>query len=113
MPIIRATCSNCGDVELTSTELKILYCNQTREWSYAFQCPSCKKREARPVEGRVVDILMAAGCRVTYWDRPRESSHQCRDKPLFTEDDASSFCRALEFAGTNLAGLAEAEGFYL
>ena len=61
MALIRATCSDCGDVELRSRDLRVRTCADTDEATYLFRCPVCRMIEVRPAEAHVVDVLLAAG----------------------------------------------------
>ena len=61
MALIRATCSDCGDVELRSRDLRVRSCVDTDEATYLFRCPVCRMIEVRPAEQHVVDVLLAAG----------------------------------------------------
>ncbi len=96
MTVIRATCSDCGDVETTSTEMKVLQCNQTRDWCYSFLCPACRMREARVTQPHVADILIAAGCLVIYWDLPSEISERDASFSPIAADDVIDFRKALK-----------------
>ena len=48
MALIRATCSDCGDVELRSRDLRVRTCQDTDEATYLFRCPVCRMIEVRP-----------------------------------------------------------------
>lgn len=70
--MIRASCPTCGDVELTTDDVRVLLCSTTYESSYAFQCPSCRVAVAKPAEPRVVDVLLASGITLSVWHMPAE-----------------------------------------
>ncbi len=61
MALIRATCSDCGDVELRSRDLRVRTCIDLSEATYLFRCPVCRMIEVRSAEPHVVDVLLAAG----------------------------------------------------
>ena len=61
MALIRATCTDCGDVELRSHDIRVRTCRNTVESTYLFRCPVCRMTEVRPAESHVVDVLLAAG----------------------------------------------------
>ncbi|MFV0315778.1 MAG: hypothetical protein ACK5O2_02305 [Microthrixaceae bacterium] len=90
MALIRATCSDCGDVELRSRDLKVRMCRTTGAATYLFRCPSCAMIEVRPAESHVVDVLLAAGVSSTEWDLPSEL-HERVDGPVITHDDVLDF----------------------
>ena len=72
MALIRATCSDCGDVELRSRDLKVRHCVDTDVSTYLFRCPGCHLVEVRAAEAHVVDVLLAAGVRSVDWHLPAE-----------------------------------------
>jgi len=72
MALIRATCSDCGDVELRSRDLRVRTCQDTADATYLFRCPVCRMIEVRPAEQHVVDVLLAAGVPAEEWRLPAE-----------------------------------------
>ena len=72
MALIRATCSDCGDVELRSRDLRVRVCKDNQAATYLFRCPVCRMIEVRPAESHVVDVLLAAGVHCTEWSLPTE-----------------------------------------
>lgn len=72
MALIRATCSDCGDVELRSRDLKVRVCRDNQSATYLFRCAVCRMIEVRPAEDHVVDVLLAAGVPCTEWNLPAE-----------------------------------------
>lgn len=103
MAMIRASCPTCGDVELTTRDVRVLLCSSTYESSYAFQCPSCRVAVAKPAEPRVVDVLLASGIALTVWHMPAEL-HEVRAGPAVSYDDLLEFHFLLRDAAT-LEGL--------
>ena len=61
MPTIRATCSDCGDVELTTSDVRVRVCMEDNSGSYLFRCPTCRMAVVKPAEPRIVDLLVASG----------------------------------------------------
>lgn len=86
MALIRATCSDCGDVELRARDLSLRLCRDSGAATYLFRCPACAMVEVRDAEPHVIDVLAAAGVSRTEWDLPAElaESHGGR---LITHDD--------------------------
>ena len=41
MATIRATCADCGDVEMTSDDVVVRVCVDNGQGAYAFRCPEC------------------------------------------------------------------------
>lgn len=88
--MIRASCPSCGDVELTTRDVRVLLCSTTYESSYAFQCPSCRVAVAKPAEARVVDVLLASGIALTVWHLPAELD-EVKSGPAISYDDLLEF----------------------
>ena len=88
--MIRASCPTCGDVELTTRDVRVLLCSTTYESSYAFQCPSCRVAVSKPAEARVVDVLLASGISLSVWHMPAELD-ECKSGPAISYDDLLAF----------------------
>ncbi|HZQ27841.1 MAG TPA: hypothetical protein VFA94_09090 [Acidimicrobiales bacterium] len=86
MATIRATCPTCGDVELTTREVRVLLCSNTNEGSYAFKCPACRLAVSKPAEPRVVDVLVSSGVRLSVWHLPAELSEPKVGAPIGYDD---------------------------
>lgn len=84
--MVRATCSTCGDVELSVHDLQVLLCATTNEGSYAFCCPTCKLAVAKAADARVVDVLIAAGVELVVWDMPEELDEVHTGPPICLDD---------------------------
>jgi len=61
MTTIRTTCSRCGDVELSTTDISLELAGSGDEGTYRFACPTCSTTQHRPASHRVVSILLATG----------------------------------------------------
>lgn len=94
MALIRATCSDCGDVELRSRDLKVRTSIETSESTYIFRCPVCRMIEVRPAESHVVDVLLAAGVHQEHWTAPSELT-EVRRGPSIDHDDVLDFHQLL------------------
>lgn len=86
MALIRATCTDCGDVELRSRDLRVRRCTDTDTTTYLFRCPHCSMMEVRPAESHVVDVLLAAGVRRIDWHLPSELAEVHTGKPIDHDD---------------------------
>jgi hypothetical protein len=95
MSRIKASCQDCGDIEVTSSELQVLTCLGTGDSTYSFLCPSCRLIVNKPAEQRVVELLVSAGVRVVNWDLPAELSEP-KSGPAITYDDLLAFHFKLE-----------------
>ncbi len=61
MTTIRTTCGECGDVELTTSDVALELTGNGDEGTYRFVCPTCLSIQRRPATRRVVSILLATG----------------------------------------------------
>jgi hypothetical protein len=92
---IRASCADCGDVELRVGDVHVRVCADDNAGSYVFRCPSCDMAVVKDAEPRVVDLLLASGVAMTMWTLPAELCEQRRSGPMFTHDDLLDFHDAL------------------
>src|SRR4029453_10532657 len=70
--VIKASCHDCGDVELAGNDLEGRGCTQDDQGSYVFRCPSCQMSVVKPAERRIVDMLVASGVPLVEWELPAE-----------------------------------------
>jgi hypothetical protein len=89
--LIRATCSDCGDVELGTHDLLVRVCVDANAGSYVFRCPRCDAPVVRPADGRTIDLLIESGCELQVWRRPAELSEPRPTGPPFSLDDVIDF----------------------
>lgn len=82
MAWIRASCSTCGDVELSIDEVHVMMCASTSEGSYVFRCPACHMIVSKMAEENVVDVLVASGVRLSVWHLPAELEEQHYGPPI-------------------------------
>lgn len=90
MAIIRASCPDCGDVELTSRDVVVRVNSSTNEGSYAFQCPECALAVSKAAEPRIIDLLVSSGVELYVWTMPAELLEE-RIGPKLNYDDLLSF----------------------
>lgn len=90
MAIIRASCPDCGDVELTSRDVTVRVNSSTNEGSYAFQCPECQLAVSKAAEPRIVDLLVSSGVELYVWTVPAELLEE-RTGPVISYDDLLQF----------------------
>lgn len=91
MATVRATCPNCGDVELTTRDVTVRVCADDDTGSYSFRCPICRMTALKAAEPHVVDLLAASGVRVEVWTLPLELRERPTTGELFTHDDLLDF----------------------
>jgi hypothetical protein len=93
---IRASCADCGDVELCVNDVEVRVCADDNAGSYVFRCPSCDMAVVKDAEPRVVDLLLASGVSLTTWTTPAELREPRGRGPAFTHDDLLDFHDQLE-----------------
>lgn len=86
MATIRASCSDCGDVELTSADVVVRVCRADSVGSYAFSCPSCAQLVVKSAEPRIVELLVSSGVRLITWDFPEELREVHEGAPIDHDD---------------------------
>lgn len=92
---IRATCNDCGDVELSVDDVQVRICSEDNAGSYVFTCPHCVTPVTKDAEPRVVDLLLASGVELLTWSHPAELD-EVHSGPAFTHDDLLDFHRLLD-----------------
>lgn len=97
MAIIRASCPDCGDVELTSRDVTVRVNSTTNEGSYAFQCPECQMAVSKAAEARIIDLLVSSGVELYVWTVPAELLEE-RSGPPIDYDDLLQFHTDLQQA---------------
>ncbi len=93
---IRASCADCGDVELRVDDVQVRVCIDDNAGSYVFRCPSCAMAVVKEAEPRVIDLLLASGVEMTTWSLPAELTERHGAAPVFTHDDLLDFHAELE-----------------
>ena len=93
---IRASCGDCGDVELSVADVEVRVCTDDNAGSYVFRCPSCDMAVIKDAEPRVVDLLLASGVTLSTWSAPAELRETRAAGPAFTHDDLLDFHHQLQ-----------------
>ena len=91
MATIRATCTDCGDVELSTADVRVRL-DAFHQGSYSFVCPHCDTTIVKPAQPRTIDLLLASGVDYEIEAGPGEQDHE--DPPL-DEHDCDLFCTLL------------------
>ena len=90
MAAIRASCEECGDVELTTADVRVrVYINDNRG-EYSFRCTTCAMTVVKPPEPRTIDLLVAPGVAMNTWSLPAELDEAKIGKPI-THDNLLEF----------------------
>ncbi len=96
--VIKASCHDCGDVELRVDDLEVRVCTQDEQGTYVFRCPSCQMSVVKPAEQRIVDMLVATGVPLVEWQLPAELYEPREGLPI-THDDLIDFHHLLQEDG--------------
>jgi predicted RNA-binding Zn-ribbon protein involved in translation (DUF1610 family) len=91
MAVIRASCPDCGDVELTTDDVQVRVCSADNQGSYHFRCPTCAMTVVKSAEPRTIDLLTTSGVSCATWDPPLELFEPRPDGECFTHDDLIDF----------------------
>jgi hypothetical protein len=95
MATIRASCIECGDVELTTADVRVRVCLEDNQGSYSFRCPHCRMAVVKPAEPRIVDLLVASGVEMSTWSLPAELQEPHQGPPI-DHDDLLDFHELLQ-----------------
>jgi predicted RNA-binding Zn-ribbon protein involved in translation (DUF1610 family) len=87
---VRASCPNCGDIELSAQGVEVVRFAPDPSSFYSFSCPQCTVLVTRPATSRVVDLLVSAGVQAMTFTRPAELD-EIHDGPPITYDDLLNF----------------------
>lgn len=90
MATIRASCPTCGDVELTTADVRVRVCVDDDRGEYLFRCPICRMAVVKGAEARTIDLLVASGVALDTWSLPAELHEQHSGNPI-THDDLLDF----------------------
>ncbi|MGH9186382.1 MAG: hypothetical protein ACRD0U_11300 [Acidimicrobiales bacterium] len=90
MATIRATCGECGDVEVAPPDVLVRVCVEDDRGSYTFRCPRCHMAVVKAAEQPVVDLLVASGVALATWRLPAELFETREGEPI-THDDLLDF----------------------
>jgi hypothetical protein len=91
MATIRASCAECGDVELTTDDVHVRVCSVDNQGTYSFRCPVCLMTVIKPAEARTVDLLVASGVSYETWALPLELSEPRDGGSPITHDELLDF----------------------
>lgn len=95
MARVRATCDECGDIELTIDEVAVRICREDHDGVYTFTCPKCERSHEKQASRRTLDLLVASGADVVFWSIPIENIVDHGLGPL-THDDLLDFHEQLQ-----------------
>lgn len=93
--LIRATCTDCGDVELGTSDLVVRLCEDNEAGTYVFRCPDCAVPVVRAADRSTIDLLVSSGVRLELWTLPAELDDDRPMGPALTHDDLLDFHQLL------------------
>jgi len=91
---VRASCPDCGDVELTIRDVKDRVCAETGEGAYRFRCPRCRMAVSKRGEPGTINLLVDSGAEREVWALPLELAEPHTGGPI-SADDLLDFRHAL------------------
>ena len=109
MTTIKASCPDCGEVELTAADVTLMVCNHAPLSYYTFDCTRCLVAVRKPADDHVVSLLLSGGVQAVVWELPAEAL-EVHDGPVISYDDVLDFALQLtrsdlvaSFAGAGVA----------
>jgi predicted RNA-binding Zn-ribbon protein involved in translation (DUF1610 family) len=97
MTTIRATCPQCGEVEMSASSILLCVRDEDGEGTYSFTCPTCGDAVEKPADKKVVMLLLSAGVDVTrIGDAAAFMADVRPEGPPLTADDLIDFHFLLE-----------------
>lgn len=94
MTTIKASCPNCGEVELTPADVSLMVCTHAALSYYAFECMTCTEEIRKPADDHVVSLLVSGGVPAQVWELPAEVL-EVKTGPALSYDDLLDFGLAL------------------
>jgi hypothetical protein len=91
---IKATCPDCGEVNLTPEDVQLMVCTVQTLSYYAFDCGGCVRQVRKPADDRIVTLLKSGGVRVQRWRIPAEALEE-KNGPAVGYDDVLDFALAV------------------
>ena len=90
MTTIRATCTACGDVELTTVDVSVMINDDSGDGTYSFRCPLCETVVVKDCPRHTIDLLVSAGVHYSVCALPVEPNPNPYAS-AFTHDDLLEF----------------------
>ncbi len=96
MTTIKATCPDCGEVDLTADDILLRIGSATASnTTYGFSCPGCQEFVEKPADERVVRLLLSGGVMPMLVHVPAEAL-ETKQGPAIDYDDILAFHELLE-----------------
>ena len=107
MTTIKARCPECGDVDLTPKDVRLLVCSESSRSRYEFACTKCGDIVNKPADDHIISLLISGGIVPEVFVLPAEALEVHTGPPL-TYDDLLDFCLKLGNPEVELKTLLEA-----
>lgn len=95
MTTVKATCYVCGDVELTSSQIRLVVCSQADRSYYAFTCTTCNDEVRKPADEEIIALLVSGGVPAELWIIPAEALEE-HTGPAISVDEVLDFVLSLD-----------------
>jgi predicted RNA-binding Zn-ribbon protein involved in translation (DUF1610 family) len=95
MTTIKATCPDCGEIDLTPDDILLRIGSAEDSNTYAFSCPSCGFFVEKPADERVIRLLLSGGVMPTLVHVPAEALEP-HYGPRINHDDLLEFHELLQ-----------------
>ena len=95
MTTIKATCPECGEVDLTADDILLRIAAGQGSNTYGFSCPSCSEFVEKPADERVIRLLLSGGVMPMLVHVPAEAVEP-RSGPPINHDDLLEFHELLQ-----------------
>jgi predicted RNA-binding Zn-ribbon protein involved in translation (DUF1610 family) len=95
MTTIKATCPDCGEIDLTPDDILLRIGSAQSANTYAFSCPSCGFFIEKPADERVIRLLLSGGVMPTLVHVPAEALEP-HYGPRINHDDLLEFHELLQ-----------------
>ena len=90
MTTIKATCPDCGEVDLTAEDILLRIGAVRDSNTYGFTCPSCGCFIEKPADERIVRLLLSGGVMPVLVHVPAEAL-ETHVGPIINHDDLLEF----------------------
>jgi predicted RNA-binding Zn-ribbon protein involved in translation (DUF1610 family) len=92
---IKATCPDCGEVDLTADDILLRIGPSKAVNTYGFSCPDCGDFVQKTADDRVVRLLLSGGVVPVPVHVPAEAL-ESREGPVINHDDLLDFHQLLK-----------------
>ncbi|HET7483696.1 MAG TPA: hypothetical protein VFK89_12645 [Actinomycetota bacterium] len=95
MTTIKATCPDCGEVDLSAEDILLRIGGNATANTYGFSCPTCSEFVEKAADERIVRLLLSGGVMPVVMQVPAEAL-EIHVGPPISHDDLLSFHETLQ-----------------